>query len=151
MTSNFDRQYASASRRERKLAAVEPRAVSAHYDRHTRRIVVELRNGVALAFPVDLAQGLRGALPKQLAAVEITPSGGGLHWEQLDADLSVPALAQGILGSKVWVRELARYAGSQTSRKKATAARRNGRKGGRPKKSLDPVRVTRPAASRRPA
>ncbi|HXG27419.1 MAG TPA: DUF2442 domain-containing protein [Nevskiales bacterium] len=145
-TIGFNREYATAKSRGKRLSAREPRAVSAHYDHHTRRMVVELQNGVTLAFPVDLAQGLRGALPKQLEAVEITPSGYGLHWEQLDADLSVPALAQGILGTKAWVRELARYAGSRTSAKKAAAARRNGKKGGRPRLLV----TTRAGAGQRP-
>lgn len=51
MTSDFDRQYASATRRERKLAAVEPRAVSAHYDRphaaNRRRTAERRRPGVS--------------------------------------------------------------------------------------------------------
>ncbi|MGH8453726.1 MAG: DUF2442 domain-containing protein, partial [Nevskiales bacterium] len=123
---NFNREYATSVKRGKKQDAQEPRAISAHYDHRAQRIVVELRNGFVIAFPVHLAQGLRGALPAQLAAVEITPSGYGLHWEELDADLSVPALARGLLGTKSWARELARYAGSRTSTKKAAAARRNG-------------------------
>jgi hypothetical protein len=132
-TANFDREYAAAVKRGKQWDAEEPRAVSAHYDRRSHRIVVELRNGIIVSFPVNLAQGLRGALPRQLAAVEITPSGYGLHWEQLDADLSVPGVVQGLLGTKAWARELARYGGSQTSARKAAAARRNGKKGGRPR------------------
>ena len=145
-TDNFNREYAAAVRRGKKSDAEEPRAVSAHYDHRTHRMVVELRNGVVISFPTSLAQGLRGALPKQLAAVEITPSGHGLHWPELDADLSVPALAQGLLGTKAWVRELARYAGSQTSAKKAAAARRNGKKGGRPRLVI----TTKSSAGHRP-
>lgn len=145
-TDGFTREYAAAISRGKNLATSEPRAVSARYDRLTQRIIVELRNGVAIAFPPQLAQGLRGASPRQLAAVEITPSGDGLHWEQLDADLSVPALVQGILGTKAWMRELARYAGSRTSLKKAAAARRNGKKGGRPRLRV----TTRSSAGHRP-
>ena len=129
----FDREYAAALKRGRQWDANEPRAVSAHYDRRAHRIVVELRSGIIISVPVNLAQGLRGALPRQLAAVEITPSGYGLHWEELDADLSVPAIVRGILGTQTWVRELARYAGTRTSARKAAAARRNGKKGGRPR------------------
>lgn len=132
-SGKFNREYAAAVGRGKKGDAEEPRAISARYDNRLHRIVVELRNGVVITFPPDLAQDLRGALPRQLAAVEITPSGYGLHWEELDADLSVPGLAQGAMGTKSWMRELARYAGSRTSAKKAAAARRNGKKGGRPR------------------
>ncbi len=57
-------------------------------------------------------------------------AGFGLHWEALDVDLSVPALMAESFGTKTWMRELARRAGSV----KAAAARVNGAKGGRPKK-----------------
>ncbi len=43
-------------------------------------------------FPPELAQGLRGASAKDLANVEITPSGEGLRWPNLDADLVCPDL-----------------------------------------------------------
>jgi hypothetical protein len=59
-------------------------------------------------------------------------SGFGLHWEKLDADLSIPALIIGTFGSKAWMQELARRGGSVTSPTKAAAARSNGAKGGRP-------------------
>ena len=61
--------------------------------------------------------------------------GYGLHWEKLDADLSIPALIVGIFGSKAWMQELARRGGASTSPAKAAAARANGAKGGRPRKS----------------
>lgn len=60
--------------------------------------------------------------------------GFGLHWEALDVDLSIPTLMAGSFGTKAWMRELARRAGSVTSPAKAAAARVNGAKGGRPTK-----------------
>jgi len=57
-----------------------------------------------------------------------------LHWEHLDADLSVPRLVMGIFGSGAWMRELGRKGGSASSAAKRKAARANGRKGGRPAK-----------------
>ncbi|MER8672015.1 DUF2442 domain-containing protein [Mesorhizobium sp. M1156] len=33
----------------------------------------------------------------------ISPTGLGLHWPQLDADVDVPALLQGVFGSKRWM------------------------------------------------
>jgi hypothetical protein len=115
----------------------EVRAKSARYDRKTRRIMVNLTNGALFGFPADMGQGLQGASPEELAAVEVSPSGLGLHWERLDADLSVPALLQGMFGTKAWMRELARAGGSARSEAKANAARKNGLKGGRPRKQVD--------------
>lgn len=110
------------------------RARSARYDAATGRIEVELTNGCLFAFPAELGQGLRGASAAQLAEVEVTPSGTGLHWESLDADLLVSSLLRGVFGSRRWMSELGRLGGQATSPAKAAAARRNGRKGGRPRK-----------------
>jgi hypothetical protein len=47
---------------------------------------------------------------------------------------SVPALVLDLVGPRLLAREAARAAGQSTSPRKAAAARRNGRKGGRPKR-----------------
>ena len=110
----------------------EPRAATARYDRERDRIVVELTNGCTFAFPPHLAQGLENATADQLAQVEILGAGYGLHWEALDVDLTVPDLLAGLLGTKSY---MARRAGQASSPAKAAAARANGTKGGRPRKS----------------
>lgn len=67
---------------------------------------------------------------------EVDGVGLNLHWPALDVDLSVPALVAGIFGTRQWMaRELARIAGSAHSPAKAAAARANGARGGRPRKS----------------
>src|SRR5580704_14763519 len=105
-------------------------AVSARYDRRAARIVVTLNTGVQVAFPVHLAEGLAGAPPADLSEIEISPAGLGLHWPRLDADVYVPALLQGVLGSKSWMaRQLGATGGRARSAAKATASRENGRKG----------------------
>ena len=75
-------------------------AISARYDRRTSRVVVDLTHGVQVAFPANLAEGLAGASPQELAEIEISPAGLGLHWPKLDTDLYVPALLQCLFGSK---------------------------------------------------
>ncbi|WP_442489939.1 DUF2442 domain-containing protein [Halomonas litopenaei] len=45
-----------------------------------------------LSSPVE---GLTDATSEALADIEVSPTGLGLHWPQLDADLYVPALLQG--------------------------------------------------------
>jgi len=59
-------------------------------------------------------------------------AGYGLHREALDVDLSIPGLLAGLFGTKAY---MARHAGRATSPAKAAAARANGAKGGRPRKS----------------
>ena len=126
-----DREIKAALRLGEKARAFEPRATSARYDATTNRIAVELTNGCAFVFPPTAAQGLRDATPVQLARVEILGAGSGLHWEELDVDLSVPGLLSGVFGTRAWQASLA---GRTRSAAKAEAARANGAKGGRPRK-----------------
>jgi hypothetical protein len=93
---------------------------------------VELTNGCVFAFPPRLAQGLETATDDDLAKVEILGDGYGLHWESLDADLSIPGLLAGIFGTKAY---MARLAGRAKSPAKAATSRVNGAKGGRPRKT----------------
>lgn len=110
-------------------------AVSARYDARHGRVVVGLNTGVQITFPVELAQGLAGAARADLAEIQISPAGTGLHWPRLDADLYIPALLQGVFGSKNWMaRQLGAAGGSVRSDAKKAAARANGAKGGRPRK-----------------
>lgn len=111
------------------------RAVKARYDRRRHRVVVTLDTDLELTFPIHLAEGLADAKAEELAQIEITPSGLGLHWPTLDADLYVPGLLSGMFGSRRWMAsQLGARGGRATSRAKAQAARANGRLGGRPRK-----------------
>jgi hypothetical protein len=134
MVELTDAQIDAAIERGRMARVAEPRAASARYDHALGRIVVELTNGCTFAFPPRLAQGLEDPTDEQLAEVEILGAGYGLHWEALDADLSVPGLLAGLFGTKAY---MARLAGQTSSPAKAAAARRNGSKGGRPRKSAN--------------
>ena len=110
-------------------------AVKARFDKHRGRVVVALNTGVEVTFPTRLAEGLADASPEKLADIEISPTGLGLYWPKLDADLYVPSLLQGILGSKKWMAsQLGAEGGKARSSAKTAAARINGRRGGRPKK-----------------
>ncbi|WP_372023463.1 DUF2442 domain-containing protein [Tistrella mobilis] len=91
-------------------------AVAARYDRRTGRVVVKLNTEVQISFPPRLAEGLAGAAPEDLAVIEISPSGLGLHWPRLDADLYVPGLMAGQLGSKRWMTAQFGAAGGRVRR-----------------------------------
>ena len=119
-----------------------PIATAAHYDRSTDRVVVGLSSGIEVAFRPRHAQGIEHAKPHQLAKIEITPSGLGIHFQKLDADLYLPALLAGFLGSKRWIAaEMGKIGGKASTKAKSAAARRNGKLGGRPKKIKEPVRA----------
>jgi Protein of unknown function (DUF2442) len=119
----FDQEFKNAKRAAARADRVEPRAKSARYDRRTNRIVVELRNGATFMFPAEVAQGLAGASPKDLAEVRITPSGEGLRWPSLDADFSLPNLLAGEFGSKSWMAKLSRNGRDEVRKKEPSKAR----------------------------
>jgi len=126
-----------ANQRARELQRCIPRAVAAHYDRKTGRIVIELSSKVIVAFSPRDVEGLENAKPSQLSAIEISPSGFGIHFPALDADLYVPGILEGILGSRKWMASrLGQVGGQSRSRAKKVASRINGRLGGRPRKAL---------------
>jgi hypothetical protein len=131
----IDEQVERANRRAERLEASHPKALSARYDRGMGQIVVRLSSRLDVAFSPRDAEGLEGAAPEQLEPIEISPSGFGIHFPKLDADLYLPALLEGFLGSKRWMAgRLGATGGRSTSSAKAAAARRNGVAGGRPRK-----------------
>jgi hypothetical protein len=101
-------------------------------------VVLTVRHGIELSIPVHLLEGLSDAPPAALAHIDISPAGTGLHWPALDVDLYVPALIQGLFGTRRWMASLlGRTGGQARSEAKTRAARANGRKGGRPRKRPD--------------
>ena len=132
MVELTDAQVDAALDRGRMARLHEPRATAVRYDRRSGRVIVKLTNGCTFAFPPKLAQGLEAATEEQLVQAEILGTGTGLHWEALDVDLSVAGLLAGLFGTRVY---LAQQAGRATSPTKAAAARANGAKGGRPRRS----------------
>ena len=125
-----------ANQRARELQQADPKAVSAYYDRKNGHIVINLASKLTLSFSPRDAQGLENARPSQLDEIEISPSGFGIHFPRLDADLYVPGLLEGFLGSRKWMAARLGQAGGQSrSRAKKAASRANGKLGGRPKKA----------------
>jgi hypothetical protein len=99
-------------------------------------VVVSLSSGIDISFSPRNAQGLNKAKAAELNAIEISPSGLGLHFPKLDADLYLPPLLEGFLGSKRWMASrLGERGGQARSEAKTAASRRNGKLGGRPRKT----------------
>jgi len=130
--------FEQANQRAKELQARMPRALSAHYDHKTGRIVISLSSKLIVSFSPDDVEGLRDARPSQLKTIEISPSGFGIHFPAVDADLYVPGLLEGFLGSKTWMASrLGQIGGRSSSNANKAASRANGRLGGRPKMAVE--------------
>ena len=111
---DFEAQFAKAQAAEVAASLTEPRAIgyaklrgiASYYDEKATLIVIRLKSGAVFSLPPNIAQGLADAEAADLAKVEVTPAGDGLHWEALDADFIVKGLLSGIFGSKRWMAEL---------------------------------------------
>ncbi|MDO8297120.1 MAG: DUF2442 domain-containing protein [Caulobacter sp.] len=106
-----------------------PVALSARFDKRTRRVVVRLNTGIDFSFDPRAAHGLAEAGPDDFVGVTVEGLGSALHFPRLDADFSVARLLEGFLGPMDWTKQEAR----------AAASRENGKRGGRPKKALAPA------------
>jgi hypothetical protein len=90
-----------------------------------------------VSFSPSDVEGLEDARPSQLNEIEISPSGFGIHFPAVDADLYVPGLLEGFLGSKAWMASrLGQLGGQSRSKAKKLASRANGKLGGRPRKAV---------------
>ena len=68
-------------------------------------IIIQMAGGVEIKFPISLNRRLAGGTHEQLNNIEVSPL--GLHWPDLDEDLSLKGLADGDYGQ---------YAGTPTCR-----------------------------------
>jgi hypothetical protein len=135
--AEFDRQFDEAVAREGCAAQDEPRAKQARVE--DGFLAVTLIGDASFRIPLRLVRGLpQGAPLSALAEVEVSPSGEGLLWPRLGASLSVPGLLIDLAGPervrRMVLSGAARKAAGSITEKRSEAARKNGAKGGRPRK-----------------
>jgi hypothetical protein len=109
-------------------------AIRATYRPEHDQIWAELNDGVVTGFPRRLLQGLENASPEDLNEIELEGGGTGLFWPRLNVAHYLPGLIDGVFGTRKWMADLGRRGGSVKSDRKTAAVRKNGKKGGRPKK-----------------
>ena len=93
-----DTVFDAANRRGEDMKATFPAAVAVRYDRRISRVVISLASGLQIAFAPRDAQGLENAHPADLVDAEISPSGLGVHFPKLDADLYILPCLKGFWG-----------------------------------------------------
>lgn len=113
----------------------EPRITRTSYDNRARLLHLGLRGGVSVDIPADIFPELSQATPEQIADCKIKENGASLHWDHLDVQMTTIAILQ-IAFKFTSVSYNARRAGSSRTSAKSAAARRNGAKGGRPRKTV---------------
>ncbi|TWH76257.1 uncharacterized protein DUF2442 [Azomonas agilis] len=133
-----DQAFEQANTCAQQCLAKGPVATHAEYDPSRRRLIIALSNGLELGIAPDLVEGLADTSPMALAQIEISPSGLGLHFPELDTDVYIPALLEGILGSPRWMaqrmRDMGKKGGQAKTEAKTKAAQENSKRGGRPRK-----------------
>jgi hypothetical protein len=138
---------------DQRLDDIAPRAVGVRFDAATGLVMVTLRTGAVLGFAPAVLPGLQGAEVSAIADVRVVSEGEILTWPSLGAETHVPSLVLSACGSQAWCDQLldaewealrdtvydmaatlGRKGGASQSAAKTTAARENGKKGGRPRK-----------------
>jgi len=114
----------------------DPKAVTVEYAPALNLIVVGLSNGRRLVLPIEDLQGLERATEAQLKKYELLGGGTGISFPELDVDLYVPALIEGVYGNRRWMAQLGKKGGRARTEAKRRAARANGAKGGRPTRAV---------------
>jgi hypothetical protein len=112
----------------------EPRAQTVEHVPKLNLLIVGLSNGRRLVLPVEDVQGLGLATHEQIQNYELLGRGSGIHFPELDVDLYIPALIEGVYGNRLWMAQLGKKGGAARTEAKRLAAQANGAKGGRPKK-----------------
>jgi hypothetical protein len=109
--------------------------VEARYLRVQDALLVRLSTGALMQLPRKSISALRLARPKDLARVEIGPAGASIWFEPGDVGVEIEDVLLAAAGASALRTAGARALGSVTTKKKAAAARSNGKRGGRPRKS----------------
>jgi hypothetical protein len=79
------------------IIELQSKAVRAWID--GSQVCIALEDGRELRFPFDKNPKLKSATPEQLANIDLICGGTGIHWPDLDEDLTVLGILEGRLGS----------------------------------------------------
>ncbi len=143
LTTNAEMVQAARIARKREKNATKIR--SSHYDSAGDVLVVELSTGSTLVVPRAAIPGFAGAPPGVLGDIRVNPGAESLWSDTVDDGVLLEQLLEIVAGADLLKTLGGRISGRQRSDAKAAAARANGTKGGRPRKT-DTVRRRKSAA-----
>jgi len=130
-----DRDRFQAARARGEARAQDASAlVDAHYDRESDAVCLLFRGGGSMTIPRHVIPGLERQPASALELMRVSPAGDALLWPGIDADVYVPGLIERAFGSRLFAAAAGRRGGQRRTKAKRAAARRNGAKGGRPRK-----------------
>ena len=130
-----DRDRFQAARARGEARAQDASAlVDAHYDRASDAVLLTFRGGGSMTIPRRVIPGLEHQPASALQSMTLSPAGDALLWPSLDADVYVPGLVERAFGNWLFAAAAGRRGGQRRTKAKMAAARRNGAKGGRPRK-----------------
>jgi hypothetical protein len=132
ITAKDRKEFAKARAEGRAFERDPSYAIGVEYDEARDMIDIHFRCGGTISVPRRSYPGLE----KQKPTGPITVlSGDGLDIEPMDLQVYIPGLILAAFGPRLITRAAMVHAGRQKSEAKAAAARLNGRKGGRPRKT----------------
>lgn len=110
-------------------------AQSIRYDLAKDGIEIVLESGVTLFWPRTAIEEFAKVDPAQMRDICLSPRGAAIELEAADVDIDIGGLVADLVPAKEMAAALARHGRQTTSTDQSEAARRNGAKGGRPKKN----------------
>ncbi len=128
------REWEEATRRGEEQAKKPTALIAAELNEETKSIRLRFRAGIELAIPIKAIDEIAKAPMTALRDVKASPMGDGLVFSTFGEAIYVPGLLRDLFGD-AFAGALGKIGGRARSAAKTTAARQNGRKGGRPRKT----------------
>jgi hypothetical protein len=126
-------EYEAARRRGERATNLPTALLGAKLDSRNRVVHLFFRNGMELRIPVREIREIASVPLARLADVAASPLGDGLIFDKADVAIYVPGLVRDLFAPAIG-SALGKSGGRIKTPAKSEAARRNGRKGGRPRK-----------------
>ena len=83
-----------------------PMARTAQFVPGVRLLLICLKSGQRLAFPVEDLEDIKDATDDDLSDIELLGPGTAIHFTRFGHGVYVPALVEGVYGSEMWMKQL---------------------------------------------